>query len=141
MNQPAPSPEQIGFYYHGLHRVLRRYRTATIIGWVVVFLGVAGIPLGWNAGRAHGLLDLLLCGCTIAAGLVLVSEAVSFLGAYLTVPFPRAVAEPAPEGEPEFVLQIRQLMKDVEAGGWQEAYAAIGTLRALGVNNGLPPPE
>lgn len=141
MTPSAPSPDQLEFYYHGFHRVLRRYRSATITGWVITFAGVAGIPLGWNAGRTHGLLDLLLCGCAIAAGLILVSEAVSFLGAYAAVPFPPASPDTGSDGEPELVQEIRLLMKEVESGGWQEAYAAIGTLKALGLRHGLPAPE
>lgn len=132
------TPAQQEFYYHGLYRVLRRYRTATIAGWAIVFAGVAAIPLGWNAGGGHGLLDLLLAAGTIVAGLVLVSEAVSFLAAYLAVPFP----EDVPEGgeTPGAASEIRLLMNDIENGGWQEAYAAIAGLRAIGVRHGLPPP-
>jgi hypothetical protein len=140
MNETSPGPEEIEFYYHGFYRALRRYRMATIAGWVVVFTGVAGIPLGWNSGSLHGGLDILLCAVTIVAGLLVVSEAVSFLGTYVAVPFP---APPAAEGagpEGGLIAEIRLIMKDVDGGGWQEAYAAIGMLERLGGRCGLPPP-
>jgi hypothetical protein len=135
-----PTTNELEFYYHGFFRILRRYRAATVTGWIIVFAGVAGIPLGWKSGSTHGLLDLLLCAGTIVGGLVLVSEAVSFLGAYTAVPFPSSgEAEDALQGD-DLLVEIRRLMKDVEAGGWQEAYAAIGVLQRLGVRHGLPPP-
>lgn len=141
MNETAPAPEEIEFYYHGFHRALRRYRTATFTGWIIAFAGVAGIPLGWSSASMHGVLDLLLCGGTIVAGLLVVSEAVSFLAAYVAVPFPPLRAADEAAQDTGLVAEIRLLMKDVEGGGWQEAYAAIGTLKALGVRHGLPDPE
>jgi hypothetical protein len=136
---PEPLPAELEFYYHGFHRVLRRYRMATVMGWVIVFAGLAGIPLGWRAASTHGLLDLLLCGGTIVAGLSVVSQAVSFLEAYVAVPFPSLFSGEEAHVDSDFVPQIRILMKDVQEGGWQEAYAAIGILKALGVRHGLPP--
>jgi hypothetical protein len=34
-----------------------------------------------------------------------------------------------------------QLLKEIEEGGWQEAYAAIQKLRDIGTAHGLPPLE
>jgi|WetSurMetagenome_2_1015567.scaffolds.fasta_scaffold653654_1 hypothetical protein len=140
MSPVPPAPEEIAFYYHGLYRALHRYRTATIVGWIIVFAGLAGIPLGWRSSSMHGLLDMMLCGGTIVAGLVVVSEAVSFLAAYTGVRFPSTPSDPAADAEVGLVQDVRRLMNDVEEGGWQEAYAAIGALKTLGTRYGLPPP-
>ena len=140
MNETVPGPGETEFYYHGFYRALRRYRMATITGWIIVFAGIAGIPLGWNTGSMHGALDMVLCGGTIIAGLLAVSEAVSFLGAYVAVPFPALHAAEGAGPEEGLVAEIRVIMKDVDRGGWQEAYAAIGMLERLGVRYGLPSP-
>lgn len=133
------TPAELEFFYHGLHRALLRYRTATIIGWVIVLVGAAGIPLGWRAAGAHGLLDLAVCGGAIVAGLVVVSESVSFLHTYLAVPFP-AAGDGAAGDRSALIEDLRALMLEVDTGGWQEAYAAIRLLRVLGERHGLPPP-
>lgn len=140
MAPAAPSPAELEYWYHGFARALRRYRTATVLGWLIVLAGVAGVPLGWRAAGSHGALDLLLCGGTIVAGLLLVSECVSFLHAYIAVPFPLAPADTEAVGPLQVLEELRALMHDVDAGGWQEAYAAIARLETIGARHGLPPP-
>jgi hypothetical protein len=132
------TPAELEYFYHGFHRALQRYRSATMIGWVIVLAGVACIPLGWRTAGAHGLLDLAVCGAAIVAGLVVVSESVSFLHAYISVPFP--VAGDADAGRSAPVEDLRALMQEIDKGGWQEAYAAVRLLRVLGERHGLPPP-
>ena len=129
------------YYYTGLYRVLRRFRFMTLLGWMVVLVGVAGIPLGWEFGRWHGLIDLLLCAGTIIAGLALVQQSVVSLDVYTKVPF-----RPSPIGDEggsdsRAIGEIVQLLKEIEEGGWQEAYAAIRKLRDIGAAYGLPPLE
>jgi hypothetical protein len=140
MTPVPPSPEEIAFFYHGFYRVLRRFRVATLAGWIIVFAGLAGIPLGWRSSSMHGMMDLMLCGGTIVAGLVVVSEAVSFLAGYTAIRFPSRPSDPSGETETGLAQEVSVLMKDVEGGGWQDAYAAIGALKAIGTRHGLPAP-
>jgi hypothetical protein len=141
MNNASPNHEELEFYYHGLYRALRRYRIMTIFGWIVVAVGIASIPMGWRSGQTHGLLDLALSGSTVLAGLALVQQSVAFLSAYLQVPFPTAAGGEVSDELSEVVREIRQLMKDLDEGGWQEAYAAIGKLKEMQSRYGLPPLE
>lgn len=129
------------FYVAGLYRVLIRYRTMTILGWIIVLAGFAGIILGWNVPQSHGLIDTLLGAFTIIAGLTLVYQSVVSLEAYVRVPFPHT--RPANGGDDlhPALRRLLPLLAEIHEGGWQEAYAAIGTLKqvdlefALGVLN------
>ena len=129
---------ELQYFYHGLHRALKRYRTATIIGWVIVLAGALSVPIGWGAARGHGLVDLLLAGATVAGGLMLVSEAISFLEAYLSVPFSSDSGGTA-GGDPPLLAEIRVIIEEIRAGGWQEAYAAIDRLKGLAGRYPVPP--
>lgn len=131
---------EMHYYYHGLYRVLKRYRTATVIGWVIVLAGVLGIPVGWSGAGKHGLVDLLLAGATIAGGLVLVSEAISFLETYLAIPF-QAGGDGEAGADPPVLGEIRVIIEEIRAGGWQEAYGAIDRLRGLAPRYHVPPLE
>ncbi len=133
--------QQFQFYYRGLYSALKRYRAATILGWIVVLAGVAAVPLWWGTIGNHGLIDVVLSCCTITAGLALVSESVSFLTTYLTVPFPVPQADNGGDVVPEAVREIQVLMGDIEAGGWQDAYAGITKVRALAAQYGLSLPD
>lgn len=141
MNSVPPSQEELEFYYHGLYRALRRFRIMTILGWTVVALGIASIPMGWRSGQIHGLLDLALSGSTVLAGLALVQQSVAFLAAYLRVPFPAATDGDGSDQPSGVVHEIRELMKDLDEGGWQEAYSAIGKLKEMQSRYSLPPLE
>ena len=132
-----PTEAELRFYYYGLYALLRRYRTITILGWIVVLLGLASFPLSWRLGTPHGLLDTLLSGGTVVAGLALVQLAVGGLTAYLQVPFderPGALPDVHPA-----IRSIREIMRDIDDGGWQEAYGAIRKLEGLRDEYGLPP--
>jgi hypothetical protein len=136
MNSTSPTEVELQFFYFGLYRILRRYRFTTILGWLVVLIGAVSTPLGWEFGRPHGLIDLALSTGTIAAGLMLVQQSVSFLDAYVNVPFP--TSSDGGWGQSAAIHEITQLMKDIDEGGWQEAYAAIGILKRMEAKHGLP---
>ena len=107
-----------------------------MLGWTIVFLGCASVPFGWNLGRTTGIIEVVLTVLTILAGLVLVWQNISALNEYLHIPFPIA---PQPEPEKKSPLsEIRRLMKEVDDGGWQEAYAAIGQLTEIHTKYSLP---
>jgi hypothetical protein len=141
MSSVPPSQAELEFYYYGLYRALRRYRMMTILGWTVVALGIASVPLGWRYGQIHGLLDLALSGSAVVAGLALVQQSVASLETYLRVPFPPAGDSDGADQPSTAVNEIRQLMKDLDEGGWLEAYGAIGKLKEMQSRHGLPPLE
>lgn len=123
------------YYYHGLYRVLIRYRRVSVYGWGLVFVAIVAGPWGWNITDDGAALRVLLSVLAILAGLSLVWQNISALEEYLRVPFP-------PSGQsatnPPVIEEIQSLMKEVDEGGWQDAYAAIGRLRAIGERHGLP---
>jgi len=139
MSDRPLSESELEYYYHGLFKVLTRYRLATIIGWLVVLVGLIGIPLGWEFGRPHGLVDIALSAFTILAGLTVVQQAVVSLSAYVTVPMQSLTAGDSPAERPAALKDIIEMMKEVEDGGWQEAYAAIGKLQEMQATYGFPP--
>lgn len=132
-----PTDAELRFYYFGLHAVLRRYRTMTVLGWVIVSLGLASVPLSWRLGTPHGLVDTLLSVGTVIAGLAVVQQSVAALSSYLRVPFKERPGEAA-ELHPA-ILHIEELMRDIDEGGWQDAYAAIEKLERMQESFGLPP--
>ena len=134
-----PTEAELGFYYFGFYAFLRRYRVMTILGWTIVFLGLASIPLSWRLGTPHGLVDTLLSLGTMVAGLAVVQQSVASLAAYLHVPFserpgPGTTTPPHPA-----VQHIEEMMRDIDEGGWQEAYAAVRKLEQMHDSFGLPP--
>lgn len=134
----SPSEAELQFYYFGLHKALKRYRFSTILGWLIVLVGIASVPLGWEFGRPHGAVDIALSAFTVVAGLVIVQQSIASLSSYLTIPFqPPTVEDPSQE-TPSPVKEIVDLMKDVEEGGWQEAYGAIRKLEEMETSHGLP---
>jgi hypothetical protein len=64
---------------------------------------------------------------------------ISALDSYIHVPFPSSANGGANE-RTELIAEIKSLMKDVDDGGWQEAYAAIGKLQELRTKAGLTEP-
>ena len=132
-----PTGAELRFYYFGLYGVLRRYKAMTILGWVIVSLGFASVPLSWRLGTPHGLVDTMLSAGTVVAGLAVVQQSIAALSSYLHVPFserPERTAVPHPA-----VQQLEELMRDIDDGGWQEAYAAIEKLEQMQDAYGLPP--
>jgi hypothetical protein len=129
------------FYYFGFFRALQRFRTFTIIGWILAASGVAAMVLRWAPFWTGDLTALVLCALLIASGIVIVHVNVAALTAYLQIPFPPLKPD---EGNTEFadaVGEIVPLMKEVDEGGWQDAFRVLHSLRAIGVRYGFPPPD
>ncbi len=129
-----PSDRDLQYYYFGFYTVLKRYRLMVLIGWSAVATAFGGIIVGWELGRVHGLVDIVISACAVAAGLALVHQSVVGLSQYLAIPFS------AGEENPDAALdEIRTIMKDVNEGGWQEAFAAMHMLEHMHERHGLPP--
>ena len=143
----GPRDDFLGFWYHGFHRTLVRYRRLTFAGWGAAALGAAGLALAW--GRRDDLLAFAVALGAAVAGLALVQQAVGALDQYVRIPFPRPVRGEAPgSGEvpgtaPENVVaavdECARLMAEIDAGGWQDAFAAIAVLESMAERLGLPP--
>jgi hypothetical protein len=128
---------ELQYYYFGFYRVLKRYRSTSILGWTIVFAGCGSVPLGWNLDRTAGFVEVLLTVLTILAGLAVVWQNISALDEYIRVPFPSSSNGEVNE-RTELIAEIRTIMKDVDNGGWQEAYAAIARLNEIQVKHALP---
>jgi hypothetical protein len=135
---PGLSEEELQFYYYGFYAALKRYRIATVLGWIIVLAGTASVPLACESGMPHGLMDIVLSAGTIAAGLGLVSQSISSLQSYVNVSFPRTNREGKENEASAAVQEIVRLMKDVDEGGWQEASAAMRRLKELETTHGFP---
>ena len=131
----APSETELRYFYFGFLRSLTRYRSMTIIGWLVVVVGCLSFPVGWSVGRSGGIIEIVLSCATIVAGLGLVSQSISSLESYLKIALPFTF-----NGDRHpFVHEVVDIMKDVDDGGWQEAYAAIRKMEDLRTKYDLPP--
>ena len=123
----SPDEAALEYYYHGFLRTLRHHRIVTIAGWIVAVAGGAGVFASCRAGEdlAGSAIPLL----AVCAGIALVQQSVARLDAYVAIPFP------APDPEMTARLPVlsacAELMQEVETGGWQEAYAALRTLRGM----------
>jgi hypothetical protein len=125
---------ELRYYYLGFHKALKRYRTITIVGWIVVAIGCVSFPIGWSVGRPGGLIEIALSCATVVAGLGLVSQSISSLDAYIRIVLPFVH-----NGEQHPVIhEVVEIMKDVDDGGWQEAYAAINKMEVLQPKYSLP---
>jgi len=129
---------EMEYYYRGLYAVLRRYRTMTVLGWGLVVAGFASIVLGWRYGTPHGLMDMLLSGLTIAAGVAVVYQGVVTLESYVRVPVLSLQGKSSEDEALPVVREILEIIREIDTGGWQEAYLAIRKLRDLGAAYGLP---
>jgi hypothetical protein len=129
---------ELEYYYYGFYRVLRRYRTTSILGWIIVVLGCLSVPVGWNFGRPSGFIEVILSLLTILAGLTVIWQNISALEEYTRVPFSVPTTAEMSEEQGFAVVEMRNLMEEVDNGGWQEAYAAIAKLGELQVKYGLP---
>ena len=117
--------------------MLKRYRTTSLLGWVIVFAACLSAPLGWNLGRSTGFIEVVLTVLTVVAGLVLVWQNISALEEYIRIPFPVPSPPEQPEVQSPVITEIKNMMHEVDEGGWQEAYAAIGKLRQIQITYGL----
>jgi hypothetical protein len=131
----APTGIELRFYYFGFFKALKRYRTTTILGWLIVAIGCASFPLGWTLGRPAGIIEIMLSCTVIVSGLGLVWQGIVTLEGYVKIALP---GEGNGEQHP-LVHQVLEIMKDVDDGGWQEAYGAIGKVEALRAVYSLPP--
>ena len=133
------SEAELAYYYHGFLSALRRYRSLAVIGWVVAAAGFLSLILGWRTETSHGLLDIALSVLTLTAGVGIVQAGVASLDAYVRVPV-RELQGKRGEVPPPPVVKILELMAEVAAGGWQEAFAALRQLRAIGKASGFSEP-
>jgi len=129
------SETELRYYYFGFYRILRRYRIAILLGWTVVVVGCASVPLGWSLGRPGGVLEIGLSCATLAAGLALVSQTISGLESYVRISVPSV----GNGGQHPVIDEITALMTDVDQGGWTEARTALEHLMGLESRYGLPP--
>lgn len=127
---------ELRYFFLGFHRVLKRYRLTSFIGWSIVFMGCASVLLRWNLVRSTELLEISLTALSIFAGLVVVWQNISALEEYIKVPFPETHGVGEIGGH--VISEIRDLMKEVHDGGWQEAYAALGKLKTIQSRYNLP---
>ena len=133
---PAPSAESaLAFYYHGFRAALIRYRILTIGGWCAAALGGGGALVSCRAGA--DLLTFVYPLCAAAAGLALVHQSVAALDDYVRVPFPLPDTGAVPAPVAAALEECAQLMKEIDRGGWQEAYAALRALKSLPERYGL----
>jgi hypothetical protein len=132
------SDAEMEYYYRGLYRALGRYRILTLMGWAFVVAGLASIVLGWRYGTPHGLMDILLSSLTIAAGVALVFQSVASLDAYIRIPVLALQGKSSEAEATPAVREILGIVREIDSGGWQEAYLALRELRALGTLHGLP---
>lgn len=130
-----PVADEAAERMYGFHRALLRFRRAVFLGWTLAAAGVIGLLLRWEARPFVGLLDILLSGLVVVAGVVLVSQAVEFLSAYARTLFMSAAAGAA---RTELDKELDELARTVEAGGWQEAFAAVDRIRSIAERHGLP---
>lgn len=133
----APTMAELRYYYFGFYKALKNYRTMTLLGWSVVATGCACSFLVINAGRNLGPFGIVLTAAVIIAGLGLVWQSISTLESYLRIALPSVH-----EGDQSpVVVRVEEIMKEVDDGGWQEAYAAIRKLEELRTTYELPPLE
>lgn len=139
MSDTAVRDAALQFYYYGFYQALRRYRRAAVIGWAIVAAGFLGVLLGWDFAKPPGLYHLGLCLGAIAAGLTLIQGTIAALSLYVRIPFPLPPVGEEAEAWQGAVDELRSLMKDVDDGGWQEAFAALHRLERMAERYDLPP--
>lgn len=130
---------ELDYFYRGFYTVLLRYRAMTLMGWIIVAAGFASLVLGWRTETPHGIVDLALSCLTMFAGVGLVHLSVVSLDTYVRIPVMGLQGKTGDAVSVPAIAAILELMKDVNEGGWQEAYAALRRLRTLGRDAGLPP--
>ena len=136
MSETSQENAALQFYYFGLYRALKRYRVSIILGWTIVCVGCASIPLGWRFFGFQGIVDISLSCCTVLAGIALVQLGVSSLDVYIRIPFPR---EDHAGTLPRTAMdEITRVMEDIERGGWHEAHSAMNKLKGMEATHGLP---
>ena len=133
--------ELLEFFYFGLYADLKRYRRMALIGWGGVLVGCVGVGLRWRAGGPFGLVDIFISAATIIAGLALVQHSIESLSAYVQIPFPDSTQPGYGAGYGPALQESREIIMEVDEGGWQEAFLALRRLRSMEQRHGLPPLE
>jgi hypothetical protein len=129
------------FSYFGLFSALRRYRAVAFLGWGIVAVAAGALFLLRHLSGSVGLAAIGVAVLAAVAGVALVQVSVAALGAYVRIPFPEPPEQSRAELPGEAVRELKETIRTVEAGGWQEAFAALEGLRAIGARYGLPPLE
>jgi hypothetical protein len=129
------------FSYFGLFSALKRYRTVAFLGWGIVALAVGAMLFLRHLSGSVGLAAIGVAVLAVVAGVALVQVSVAALAAYVRVPFPEPPQASGAELPGEAVRELKETIRAVEAGGWQEAFAALEGLRAIGARYDLPPLE
>jgi hypothetical protein len=129
------------FSYFGLFSALRRYRAVAFLGWGIVAVAAGALFLLRHLSGSVGLAAIGVAVLAAVAGVALVQVSVAALGAYVRIPFPEPPEQSGAELPGEAVRELKETIRTVEAGGWQEAFAALEGLRAIGARYGLPPLE
>ena len=137
-HQPMEVGDGINDYIRGTGSMLRRFRRMTIFGWLVAAMGFLSLVLGWRAETAHEILDLTLSCLAIASGIVVVHVSIQALDEYVKVVITALRRPLLPETPAGPVAELLAVLNDVDAGGWQDAFAALRRLEEIGRAAGLP---
>lgn len=129
MTQSSAADAALAYYYDGFFRALRHHRAGTIAGWIIAAIGCAGVFSSCRAGGEPFSTGVSLCAA--AAGIALVYQSIVRLDAYVAIPFPPPDPAIVPAAVLPLLTSCEELMREVEHGGWHEAYAALGALRTL----------
>jgi hypothetical protein len=127
-NQP---PSDLGRYVLEFTRALQRYRTTTILGWMITAAGFASLVLGWRAGSLRDMLDLSLSCFTMIGGVWTVHVSVQSLEAHVKLSLHALETTGGDVRMDGLRAELAHLMSEVHEGGWQEAFAALRRLREL----------
>jgi hypothetical protein len=129
--------DALEFYYHGFRSALFRYRRLTIIGWLATAIGCTGLLASCREAFSGDVFALAIPLCAVVAGLALVHQSVAALDAYVAIPFPKPDPEQVPSYICEAVSECTRWMGEIERGGWQDAFHAIGAMATLAERYGL----
>lgn len=110
----------------------------TIFGWVITGAGFISLVVGWRASSASDVLDLALSCLSMAAGVSVVHVSVQALDEYVKVVISALERHTSPGADAGPHAELLTLLKDVEAGGWQEAFIALRRMRMLDAQSGSP---
>jgi len=123
-----------------LYAALRRHRRTTIMGWTVTAAGCVGMIRGWDLLSSRDIVSVGISLVAIVAGILLVHESVGFLAAlsaWLQNEPPPAEADPVAR---ELHARLKEIAREIDNGGWQEAFAALGQVRTLAASYGIELP-
>ena len=114
-----------------LYAALRRHRRTTITGWAVTAAGCLGIVWSWDPASPHGLFGIGMSAVAIVAGILLVQESVGFLTAVVAYVQNEPLPADGDAATQELHTRLTEISREIDSGGWQEAFAALGQVRSL----------